>query len=269
MAWIANLPMYDLPEVQNATDEWWAGIAKALRREGVSEAPEKVVRSGDVGEQWRSSSLLLSQCCGYPLIHEYKSWLKPVGTPCFIADGCEGPNYSSVILVGAENKASDLGHLRNGVAAFSSTQSHSGYNCFRATIAPLADSGSFFSNVVATGSHPESIALVAGRKADVATVDCVTYALFDRYRPQALKGTRKLGYTMKAPGLPYVTHIKAADDLVKRIQTALREAFKDPNLTAAREALFLSDIAFLGRDDYARIQEIEDQAFDLGLPELR
>jgi ABC-type phosphate/phosphonate transport system substrate-binding protein len=261
--------MYDLPEVRNATDAWWAGIAKALRREGVSEAPEKVARTGDVGEQWRSASLLLSQCCGYPLTHEYKSWLKPVGTPCFTADGCEGPNYSSVIVVGAENKARDLADLRNGVAAFSSTQSHSGYNCFRATIAPLADGGSFFSKVIATGAHPESIALVAGRKAYVATVDCVTYALCDRYRPDALDGTRKLGYTMNAPGLPYVTHIRAADDLVERLQTALREAFKDPDLTAAREALFLSDIAFLGRGDYARVQEIEDQAFDLGLPELR
>ena len=261
--------MYELPEVRNATDAWWAGIAKALRREGISEVPEKLLRSGDVGEQWRSPSLLLSQCCGYPLIHAYRSWLQPVGTPCFTVDGCEGPNYSSVILVGAENKARDLSDLRNGIAAFSSAQSHSGYNCFRATIAPLAKGGSFFFKVIATGAHPESIALVAGRKADVATVDCVTYALLDRYRPEALEGTRKLGYTMKAPGLPYVTHVEAADDRVKRLQAALREAFNDPDLTAPRESLFLSDIAFLGRDDYVRIQEIEDQAFALGFPELR
>jgi hypothetical protein len=31
---IAALPMYDWPEIREATDAWWAGLARAFRREG-------------------------------------------------------------------------------------------------------------------------------------------------------------------------------------------------------------------------------------------
>jgi hypothetical protein len=35
---IATLPMYDWPEVREATDAWWAGLARHLRGAGF-EAP--------------------------------------------------------------------------------------------------------------------------------------------------------------------------------------------------------------------------------------
>ena len=31
--------MYDLPELQAATDAWWDGLAQAFRREGLSNIP--------------------------------------------------------------------------------------------------------------------------------------------------------------------------------------------------------------------------------------
>ena len=46
-----------------------------------------------------------------------------------------------------------------------------------------ASGGRFFSRVVTSGSHPASVAAVARGEADVAAIDCVTYALLDRYLP--------------------------------------------------------------------------------------
>ena len=43
---IASLPMYDWPEVRDATNAWWAGIARHLRSEGFSEAPDRLYRNG-------------------------------------------------------------------------------------------------------------------------------------------------------------------------------------------------------------------------------
>ena len=61
---VASLPMYDLPEVTAATDAWWAGLARAMRREGLSDVPDRLTRGPDVAELWRASDLLFSQTCG-------------------------------------------------------------------------------------------------------------------------------------------------------------------------------------------------------------
>jgi len=265
---IASLPMYDLPEVRDAIDAWWRGIATALRAEGVADVPESLARDSGAGEHWRSPELLLSQCCGYPLTHDLREWLEPVATLCYRVPGCEGPHYASAIVVGAECHASSLGELRGGVAAFSARHSHSGYNVFRAAVAPLAGGRPFFARAVQSGSHLESIALVARAEADVATVDCVTYALLERYRPQALAGVRTMGFTERAPGLPYVTRAGAGPELRQALARALERAVADPSLAEARSALFIDDVAFLGWADYARIDAIESRARALGYPEL-
>jgi hypothetical protein len=41
---IASLPMYDWPEVREATDAWWAGLARHLRDAGF-EAPDRLTRA--------------------------------------------------------------------------------------------------------------------------------------------------------------------------------------------------------------------------------
>jgi ABC-type phosphate/phosphonate transport system substrate-binding protein len=261
--------MYDLPELREATDAWWIGLAQALRAEGVQGAPDELSRDVPIEEQWRSGDLLLSQTCGYPLIHELRAILQPVGTPCYAVAGCVGPTYSSVIVLHEGNAAASLGELRGSIAAVNRRDSHSGYNCLRAMIAPLARRRPFFSAVIETGAHARSIALVAAGGADVAAIDCVTYALMERYRPDSLRGTRRLGYTMRAPGLPYVTRVGAPPGLVASIRAALRRAVAAPELREAREALFIAGIDFLSLADYSPIRDIERSALDLGFDELR
>ena len=69
-----------------------------------------------------------------------------------------------------------------------SLESHSGANALRALVAPESRKGRFFSRVRTSGSHAGSIAALVQRRADVAAIDCVTYALLDRYRPSCLAG---------------------------------------------------------------------------------
>ena len=35
---VASLPMYDLPELREATDAWWRGLARAFAAEGLEDA---------------------------------------------------------------------------------------------------------------------------------------------------------------------------------------------------------------------------------------
>jgi ABC-type phosphate/phosphonate transport system substrate-binding protein len=265
---IASLGMYDLPEVAAATDTWWAGIARALTRDGVADVPARLTRDQAAQVVWRAPDLLLSQTCGYPLMHEFAGRLRVVATPCYACAGCDGPAYCSLIVVRADDAARTLADLRDRVAAANAADSQSGYSALRAEVAPLAKSGRFFSQVVLSGGHAESLGLVADGRADVCAVDCVTHALLTRNRPAAVAGLRVLGRTVAAPGLPYVTRADADDALVQRLRTALFAALADPALAAARETLLIAGAEVLPEDGYRRILEIEKAAQARGYARL-
>ncbi len=260
--------MYDLPELRAATDAWWSGMAAALRHTGIDGVPRQLIRVDNIDTVWRDPNLLLSQTCGYPLTHELVDVLQPVATPVYDAPGCDGPNYSSAIVVSAEQSADDLSALRGAVCAINRPDSQSGYNCLRAVVSTLAEGKPFFARVIETGSHLHSLEMVSRGDADVCAIDCVTHTLLTRHRPQVLANTRILGYTPRAPGLPYVTRASASLDVVQRIREGVMAAFSDPSLTAVRETLLLVGAEVLDVDSYADILAMEAAAQASGYNEL-
>ena len=264
---LASLSMYDFPEVRAATDAWWRGIAAALQDAGIDAVPEALTRDPDI-DVWHSPELLLSQTCGYPLTHALAGVVELVATPGYSADGCSGVDYCSLIVVSDENPAAGLEDLRGAVCAYSRRYSHSGYNALRAAIAPLAGGSAFFSRAVESGGHPLSIELVATGQAQVCAVDCVTHALMAKYNPDALAGTRVMGATEQAPGLPYVTRAGADDDCIGRLRDALQSAFADPRLADARDTLLLTGMQVLGNGAYQRIDDMENAARASGYAEI-
>ena len=87
-------------------------------------------------------------------------------------------------------------HLADGFHATQSKCTH--------TFAPLARAGRFFGRVDVSGSHFASMGMLQSGLADVAAIDCVTYALAARHAPRRVKGLRVLQYTASAPGLPLI-----------------------------------------------------------------
>lgn len=265
---IASLQMYDLPEFRAATDAWWQGLARAFRRAAIAEVPDRLARETNYREAWLRPDLLFSQTCGYPLTHALAGRVRLVATPVYAAEGCEAANYCSFVVVQAGNAAADIADLRGAVCAFNGPDSQSGYNTLRALVAPYAQDGRFFSRVVHSGGHAVSLELVASGAADVAAIDCVTYALLQRYRPAALAGTRVLCRTDWAPNLPYITCGTADDDRVERLRHGLEIAFADPSLTEARDAMMLEGAVPGSAAAYDRIVEQERAAFRAGYREL-
>ena len=261
---IASLPMYDLPEVTSAIDSFWAAMARALEREGVTDVPAGLEREMGLNDQWNSPELLLSQTCGYPLMHEFAGRLALVATPVFDVPGCEGPNYTSLILVRRDDAAGRLSDLRGRTAVITHGASQSGYAALRAAAAPLAEGGRFFGQVVESGGHPNSLAMVAKGEADVCAADCVTFALLARHRPEAVENLREIGRTPSAPGLPYVTRPDAGEELIARLRTALFSALEAPETQAARQALFLAGAEVLPLGVYQRIMDMEQESEALG-----
>jgi ABC-type phosphate/phosphonate transport system substrate-binding protein len=261
---VASLPMYDLPEIEAATDEWWKGLARAFRREGISDVPDTLWRGQSYRELWTRSDLLLSQTCGYPLMHELRGKVTLVATPCYSAPGCNGPDYCSVVVVHEDSNAGDINDLEGTRCVVNTRNSQSGYNALRALIAPIALGKRFFRSVTISGSHPNSLKLVAESEADVAAIDCVTYALLTRYRTNAIEGIRPLCLTPNAPALPYITRTNVKDDLVARLHRGLRAACDDSKLSDSRKIQMLRDFCILPITEYERIADMEREAVACG-----
>jgi len=261
--------MYDLPETEDATRILWGGLAEHLRSAGIQDVPGTLTRQLDVPEHWLSPDLLFSQTCGYPFTHILKGRVRLIATPCYNAPGCEGPEYCSILVVPASASTRSFADLRGKRAAFTSPNSHSGFNALRALAAPLAVAGRFFGEAIQTGSHAASLELLAAGKADVAAIDCVTFGLLSRYRPSAVADVRELCRSASAPALPYVASGATGDRRVAQLRQGLQGAMCDAALAEPRAALLLKGVRVLPEKEYDRITEIEAVAFDQGYPELR
>ncbi len=260
--------MYDLPELQAANDALWAAIADRLRGQGVDGVPERLTRKGPVEAIWADPRLLLAQTCGYPLVASLGERVRVVATPRYSAPGCDGALYRSAVVVRAGDAARDLADLRGRRAAVNDLASNSGMNLLRAEIAPLANGSPFFGAVAITGAHAASVEAVAAGEADVAAIDCITWAHLQRLRPSMTKALRVLSWTKATPGLPLITATTTDAPVLAALRHALAEIAVDPELAPVRAALLLDGFDTLAEGAYAAILVLERAAIAQSYPTL-
>jgi len=202
---------------------------------------------------WSDDALLISQCCGYDIVHRYKGRLQVLATPWFTAPGCFEGNYASTIVVHENSLYRDVVDMFGTVVVVNGPESHSGMNALFSLVAPRSRDGKFFADVKISGSHAQSLAAIKKGAADVASVDCLTYELLLRHQPRAIDGTRALGLTYTAPAPPYVTRANVSTDTVARMKNAMLATFSDPSTSNAREILLLANIEISSAEVYHRI----------------
>lgn len=265
---IAGLPMYDLPEVQWANDALWSLAREYLERNGFSNAPESLQRGAPVRMQWSAPDLVLSQCCGYDLVHGFTDSFQLLGTPCYRAAGCDEGHYRSFVVVRKDSRFRMVEDLRGAACVVNGFSSHSGANALRGLIAPLSRTGQFFRTVKVSGSHLNSLTMLASGDAEVMAVDCVLFALLSRYRPSVLEPVRVLCWTEAAPAPPYVTGSVWSRSEYDAIQRALLDVLADPRAAKAKEAIFLDHVTVLPLSAYSRMLACEAKARRAGYTEL-
>ena len=266
-ALVASLGMYDFPWTAGANDTLWRAIAERLRHEGVA-APLTLARGADLHDLWRDPGLIFGQTCGYPYVTELKGKTAVVATPAYAFLGCEGASTCSLVIAPKRLQRRSLADFNGARAAINSRDSNSGMNVFRATIAPLAEGRPFFASVLVTGSHAASLAAVSEGAADIAAIDCVSFALLRRGRPELTARVEAIGRTPSAPGLPFVMSAALGERHLEAVRGALFAALEDPALAEARATLGLAGAKMLDDAEYERIADLEREAIALGYPEL-
>ena len=265
---VAVLPMYDLPQLKPATDAFWRAIAERLKEVGLV-APALLTRTDDCHAMLRDPDLLLGQVCGYPIVTQLNSTVEIVATPIYGSSGCEGFEHCSFFIVKAKAERQTLPDLRGSVCAVNGFDSNTGMNLLRAAIAPIAKGSRFFRSIIVTGAHYKSLEAVAGGHADVAAIDCVSFAHFQHFEPQVTMRVSKIGQSLRTAAPPYITAKKTDPGILRILRETLHEVAIAPDLQSIRSALNIEGFAFETDTDYERLLLIEKDAAALGYSELR
>ena len=84
--------------------------------------------------------------------------------------------------------------------------------------------------------------MIAAGQADLAAIDCVTFAHLRHLYPQTIASLRVLGWTPSSPALPFITARSTSDTTVQALRTALKSTLADPYLAEIRASLHLVDV---------------------------
>lgn len=238
---IANLQMYDWPELRECYRIYWDRIRAELRNAGLS-APDELSHVRDESSVWLRPDLVLSQACGLPYRLSLHGRVCLIGTPDYGVDGCPPGHYRSVLVVRHDESRRDLADFRDCTFAYNNRNSQSGYG---APFFHVSEQGFWFTELVKSGGHKESVRMVAEGKADLTSIDAVSWRFMQRYDGYA-KGLRVLASTAPTPGLPYIS--AAGNDrhaLFDCIDNAIRELPDD-----VRSELGIVTLVDLPADDY-------------------
>ncbi len=197
---IASLGMYDRAETAGANDRFWAGIRDGLRARGEA-APEALTRGEEAyWAAWESPDLVLSQTCGFPFRAVLHGKVTLVATPDYGLPDCPPGYYNSVFVARADD-ARCLPEFRLARFAYNEALSQSGWAAPQNHAATM---GFHFAPSLATGGHRLSALAVAEGRADLASIDAMTWRLLQRYEPWAAD-LREVARTAPTPCLPYIT----------------------------------------------------------------
>lgn len=180
------------------------------------------------------------------------------------APGCRGARYRSWLVAREEDENSALVDFRGRRAVANSVDSHSGYNALRYLIAPLAQQGRFFSATRFSGSHRQSLAHLRAGKADIAAIDCLTWALLRRHSAPELAGLAIVGETPLCPAPPLITSAQTDEETLTTLRRVLMQFVEEK----AARASFITGFTVPERAAYQEIMRWESQAAALGVTAL-
>lgn len=192
----------------------------------------------DLPTLWRHPSLLVCDTCWGPMETGLAAHVHVVGQTRYDGiEGGEGELYSSAIVMrgSADQPSPDDGdplipidRLRGKRLAFNGPDSMSGVMALRRNLVHLdairneGEFRDFWSALVETGGHRLSIRAVADGRADVAAIDCRSWALARRFEPAA-SALAVVGWTGRRRGLPFISAGGTPDDVLESLRLVLKE----------------------------------------------
>jgi ABC-type phosphate/phosphonate transport system substrate-binding protein len=260
MSFIATLPMYDLPEVRDATSTLLTRITDELTRVGWPIEPRfaDFADHAALVKHWRDPGVALSHSCGLPFLEDLADVTQILGTFQWRGVSNDLGRYRSVIVV-RQDDARTIDQLSFAQPVINSPESLSGWCSLGAALHEVGYTKKDFPTPIASGSHRKSIEMVTAGVGDFAAIDGATFRLLERHRPHALGGVRAIGVGPQIPATPLITRAEPPI-AIETIQRAIANAVSDSSMTATRTRLGIDRFVPLFADDYSSIAELVIEA---------
>ena len=260
--------MFDFPELREHTDALWAAWASELHRLNV-DAPSSLIRPDEaLLTHWRRPELFISQACGFPYAAVLRPSVTTFGTFAYeIPEERQPGFYRSVIVARTEDHragtvfATDNLRAFNGATvAINATDSLSG--CVSLGAALVNGGVTQVSNVVVSGGHANTLAVLQRGEADIAAIDAVTFALLGDVRPAAVDGITIIERGPRIPCLPLITGSPAHIVILQSALVSALVSLSEGSPEVLR-ALRIVSAVFPHEDDYTATLALGDMAATL------
>ncbi|TIO11176.1 PhnD/SsuA/transferrin family substrate-binding protein [Mesorhizobium sp.] len=184
---------------------------------------------------WLHPALLFAQTCWGPMELGLSTHVHVIGQPNYDAfEGGQGELYSSALVMRVGDapavRSPDDGSslipldiLRGKRFTFNNVDSMSGIIGLTRDLEALGESLDMLSMCGESGGHRASIVAIAEGKADVAAIDCRSWAQAQRFEPAAQK-LAVVGWTRRRKGLPFITSRTTPEKIVAAMREAVAAA---------------------------------------------
>ena len=205
----------------------------------------------------RSNAQAIGWTCGAPYVEDAANDQQQlISVPLFN----QQPTYHSLIITSKKRPEKHLLDFKGKIFAYSDRRSNSGY------LAPSIqlkkhniDINNFFSLMINTGNHENSIVALLNGLVDVAAIDEYVWIEYTRKHPQTLKKLYEIERSGPYPFTPIVASKEVSSEKIKLLQDALTHMNKDPQGRKILSALGLDGFVIKSKDFYRPIQDMLQQ----------
>jgi ABC-type phosphate/phosphonate transport system substrate-binding protein len=241
---IASLGMYPFAHLRDAYDHLWSAILSRLPG-----APESLSHQLDLHDVWQHPELLLGQTCGWPLVTALPD-VVVVGAFDMAVPFARGGRYRSVLIA---SKPLGIDHWRSSA---DTRVAINGYDSLSGWVSLCSAWGELPATVLETGAHVDSMRAVAEGRAEVASIDAVSFEFIAESMPAVAGRVNVIGHGPMVPSLPLVMAPANAHRL-DEVRSAIAAAVTDPAVAAECRRLRISGFVPFDRSDYLPLLALE------------
>jgi phosphonate transport system substrate-binding protein len=223
------------------------------------------------GIGWRERELLLNRgqaqmgfICGLQYVQKVdiqNPALELLAAPVMKSARYMGkPIYFSDVVVHRDSRFRSMADLRGSSWACNEPTSHSGCNLIRYYLAVHGEGGTFFQEVVESGSHQDSLALLLDGKIDATAIDSTVLELELRLRPELSQFIRIIETLGPSPIPPAVISSTVQTEVKLAIKQALFMMHTEPEGVDILNSLSFARFERVGDKDYDLIRSMDEKA---------
>jgi ABC-type phosphate/phosphonate transport system substrate-binding protein len=203
----AQLAMYPMSHLDSAYDLLWQRLIDGLAAEGVEGAPSSLAWDRDLHEAWHDPNAFVTNTCGWPLITVLREKVAVVGSFDVVAPFASGGHYRSVIVSSKPLSVAEWKQRGDCRLVANNPDSLSGWVSLSWAWGERLDALRF------VGAHVESIREIVEGRADLASIDAVTFEHVITSQPSVAARVHVVGHGPEVPSLPLVCANRFADNV--------------------------------------------------------